>query len=189
MNATAIDKRIKAVVTTSMYDIPRVASKGYYDSLTLEERTKMLEQISLQRWKDAENGTTEYAANGLAQTNEQSPQFVKEYYDYYKTPRGFHERSINSNAAWSKTSGFSLMNFPILGNIKEISPRPMLLIAGENAHSRYFSEDIFKEANEPKEFRHLYLILNWMKSGRHLTIQTWIICGLICTEALPGQTQ
>lgn len=151
LNATAIDKRIKAVVTTSMYDIPRVASKGYYDALTLEERTKMLEQMSLQRWKDAENGTTEYAANGLAQTNEQSPQFVKEYYDYYKTPRGFHERSINSNAGWSLTNGFSLMNMPILSYVKEISPRPMLLIAGENAHSKYFSEDIYKAAAEPKE--------------------------------------
>lgn len=151
LNATAIDKRIKAVVTTSMYDMTRVASKGYYDALTLEERTKMLEQMSLQRWKDVENGTTEYAANGLAQTNEQSPQFVKEYYDYYKTPRGFHERSINSNAGWSLTNGFSLMNMPILSYVKEISPRPMLLIAGENAHSKYFSEDIYKDAAEPKE--------------------------------------
>lgn len=151
LNATAVDKRIKAVVTTSMYDIPRNASNDYYDKRTPEERTKILTEMSLQRWKDSESGKTAYSPNGLAQTNEQSPQFVKEYYDYYKTPRGFHERSINSNAAWSKTSGFSLMNFPILGNIKEISPRPMLLIAGEKAHSRYFSEDIYKSASEPKE--------------------------------------
>lgn len=151
LNATAIDKRIKAVVTTSMYDIPRNASKGYYDKMTGEERTKSLTEMSLQRWKDAENGKTEYAANGLAQTNEQSPQFVKEYYDYYKTPRGFHERSINSNAGWSLTNGFSIMNLPILAYIKEISPRPILLIAGDNAHSKYFSEDIYKSASEPKE--------------------------------------
>lgn len=151
LNATAIDKRVKAVVTTSMYDIPRNASNDYYDKRTPEERTKILTDMSLQRWKDAESGKTSYPENGLGQTTEASPQFIKEYYDYYKTPRGFHERSINSNAAWSKTSGFSLMNFPILGNIKEISPRPMLLIAGEKAHSRYFSEDINKLASQPKE--------------------------------------
>lgn len=151
LNATAIDKRIKAVVTTSMYDIPRNASNDYYDKRTPEERTKILTNMSLQRWKDAESGKTAYSSNGLAQTNEQSPQFVKEYYDYYKTPRGFHERSINSNAGWSLTNGFSIMNIPILAYIKEISPRPMLLIAGQNAHSRYFSEDIYKSASEPKE--------------------------------------
>lgn len=151
LNATAIDKRVKAVVTTSMYDIPRNASNDYYDKRTPEERTKILTEMSLQRWKDAENGKTAYSPNGLAQTNEQSPQFVKEYYDYYKTPRGFHERSINSNAGWSLTNGFSIMNLPILAYIKEISPRPILLIAGENAHSRYFSEDIYKSASEPKE--------------------------------------
>lgn len=151
LNATAVDKRIKAVVTTSMYDIPRNASNDYYDKRTQEERTKILTEMSLQRWKDAENGKTAYSPNGLAQTNEQSPQFVKEYYDYYKTPRGFHERSINSNAGWSLTNGFSIMNLPILAYIKEISPRPMLLIAGKNAHSRYFSEDIYKSASEPKE--------------------------------------
>ncbi len=151
LNATAVDKRIKAVVTTSMYDIPRNASNDYYDKRTPEERTKILTEMSLQRWKDAENGKTAYSPNGLAQTNEQSPKFVKEYYDYYKTPRGFHERSINSNAGWSLTNGFSIMNLPILAYIKEISPRPMLLIAGENAHSRYFSEDIYKSASEPKE--------------------------------------
>jgi hypothetical protein len=151
LNATAVDKRIKAVVTTSMYDIPRNASNDYYDKRTPEERTKILTEMSLQRWKDAENGKTAYSLNALAQTNEQSPQFVKEYYDYYKTPRGFHERSINSNAGWSLTNGFSLMNLPILSYIKEISPRPMLLIAGENAHSKYFSEDIYKSASEPKE--------------------------------------
>lgn len=151
LNATAIDKRIKAVVTTSMYDIPRVSSKGYYDKITLEERAKILEQMGQQRWTDAERGQLTYGENELGKTNESSPQFVKEYYDYYKTPRGFHERSINSNAVWAKTNGFSLMNMPILNYLKEVSPRPILIIAGENAHSRYFSEDIYKMAAEPKE--------------------------------------
>ncbi|MGJ1445483.1 alpha/beta hydrolase [Sphingobacterium spiritivorum] len=152
LNATAIDKRIKAVVTTSMYDIPRASSKGYYDKVTLEERTKTLEQMSQQRWKDVETGTPAYGNCPNPDTLKgDEPQFVKDYFDYYKTKRGFHTRSINSNAAWTLTNGFSLMNMPILSYIKEISPRPMLLIAGENAHSRYFSEDIYKMASEPKE--------------------------------------
>ena len=151
LNATAVDKRVKAVATTSMYDMSRVMSKGYYDKMTLEERTKMLEQISQQRWIDAENGTPKYPENGLGQTNEESPQFVKEYYDYYKTERGFHSRSINSNGSWTATTPLPFMNFPLMTYIKEISPRPILIIAGENAHSRYFSEDAYKAAAEPKE--------------------------------------
>lgn len=152
LNAVSIDKRIKAVATTSMYDIPRAASRGYYDKVTLEQRTKTLEQMSLQRWKDAEAGKPEYGnCPNPDSIKGDEPQFVKDYYDYYKTARGFHKRSINSNEAWAKTNGFSLMNIPILAYIKEISPRPLLIIAGENAHSRYFSEDIYKAAAEPKE--------------------------------------
>lgn len=151
LNATAVDKRVKAVATTSMYDMSRVNAEGYFGSTTPEQRTKMLVEMSLQRWEDAKNGTPKYPENGLGQTNEKSPQFVKEYYDYYKTKRGFHERSLNSNGAWTATNSLSFMNMPLLTYIKEISPRPMLLIAGEKAHSRYFSEDAFKMANEPKE--------------------------------------
>jgi len=152
LNATAVDKRVKAVATTSMYDIPRAASRGYYDKVTLEQRTKTLEQMSEQRWKDAVAGTPAPGNRSNAEKLKgDEPQFIKDYFDYYRTPRGFHERSINSNGAWAATSGFSLMNMPILTYIKEISPRPVLIIAGENAHSRYFSEDIYKEASEPKE--------------------------------------
>lgn len=153
LNATAVDKRVKAVVTTSMYDMTRVASKGYYDAVTLEQRTQMLEQLGEQRWKDAESGTPFYDfSRSLPNTlTGNEPPFVAQYQNYYKTPRGFHPRSINSNAAWATTSSLSLMNMPILSYLKEISPRPMLLIAGENAHSRYFSEDIYKAAAEPKE--------------------------------------
>lgn len=151
LNATAVDKRVKAVATTSMYDMSRVNAEGYFGSTTPEQRTEMLEEMSLQRWEDAKNGTPKYPENGLAQTNEASPQFVKEYYDYYKTDRGFHERSLNSNASWTVTNSLSFMNAPLLTYIKEISPRPMLLIAGENAHSKYFSEDAYKNAAEPKE--------------------------------------
>lgn len=152
LNATAVDKRIKAVATTSMYDMTRVMSKGYNDMVTAEQRTQTLEQLSQQRWKDAESGSYAPSINNLPEKLTGSePQFVKEYFDYYKTARGFHPRSINSNASWTATSPLSFMNMPILSYIKEIAPRPMLIIAGENAHSRYFSEDAYKAAAEPKE--------------------------------------
>lgn len=152
LNATAIDKRIKAVATTSMYDMSRVMSKGYNDVVTLEERTKVLEQLGEQRWKDAENGT--FASGALLNAEKlkgDEPPFVKEYHDYYCTPRGYHERALNSTGAWNSTNPLSFMNMPLLTYIEEISPRPLLLIAGEQAHSRYFSEDAYKMATEPKE--------------------------------------
>lgn len=152
LNATAVDKRIKAVATTSMYDMSRVMAKGYFDKLTTEERTKMLEQMSQQRWEDAKNGSPAPSANNLPEKLKgNEPQFVVDYFNYYKTPRGFHPRSINSNAAWTATNALSFMNMPLLTYIKEIAPRPVLFIAGENAHSRYFSEDAYKAAAEPKE--------------------------------------
>jgi len=152
LNAVAVDKRVKAVATTSLYDIPRVMSNGYNDANTVEQRTKMLEQLSQQRWEDAENGQPKYGAQpNKDKLSGDEPQFLKEYFDYYKTPRGFHARSINSNGAWANTSAIGLVNGQILAHLKEISPRPILLIAGENAHSRYMSEDIFKQASEPKE--------------------------------------
>jgi len=152
LNAVAVDKRVKAVATTSMYDIPRVNANGYNDKVTVEERTKTLETLGLQRWKDAENGKPKYGAQpNPDKLTGKEPQFVKEYFDYYKTPRGFHSLSINSNGAWANTSAIGLTNMQILAHLKEISPRPMLLIAGENAHSRYMSEDIYKLAAEPKE--------------------------------------
>ena len=152
LNATAIDKRVKAVATTSLYDMTRVMSKGYNDSVTPEQRAQTLENLGQQRWKDAEAGKPADGPRNLPETLKgDEPQFVKEYFDYYRTPRGFHVNSVNSNGAWLITNPISFMNMPILTYVKEISPRPMLLIAGENAHSRYFSEDIYKAAAEPKE--------------------------------------
>src|SRR4030095_2381590 len=152
LNATAVDKRVRAVATTSMYDMCRVTSQGYNDVVTPQQRSKTLEQLSLQRWQDAQQGTPAPSTANLPQKLQgNEPQFVKDYFDYYKTPRGFHPRSINSNGAWTMTSSLSLMNMPILTYIQEISPRPMLLIAGENAHSRYFRQDAYKAAAEPKE--------------------------------------
>jgi fermentation-respiration switch protein FrsA (DUF1100 family) len=152
LNATIADKRVKAVATTSAYDISRVSAKGYYDKMTPEERTKAFERMSLQRWVDAENGKPEYPTTHLPEKLKgDEPQFVKDYFDYYKTPRGYHKRSLNSNKGWTKTNSLSFANSVMLSYIKEISPRPMLLIAGENAHSKYMSDDIYKMASEPKE--------------------------------------
>jgi fermentation-respiration switch protein FrsA (DUF1100 family) len=141
-----------------MYDISRVSAKGYYDKMTQEERTKALEQMSKQRWTDAENGAPAYPETHLPEKLKgDEPQFIKDYFAYYKTLRGYHERLLNSNKGWTLTNSLSFMNMPMLTYIKEISPRPMLIIAGEKAHSRYMSEDAYKAAAEPKE---LLIILN-----------------------------
>lgn len=158
LNAAAVDKRIKAVATTSMYDMSRVMSKGYYDKMTPDERTQILEQLGRQRFEDAKNGVPALANRNLPEKlTGNEPQFVVDYFNYYRTPRGFHSRSLNSNGAWSATNALSFMNMPLMSYIKEISPRPILIIAGENAHSRYFSEDAYNLAAEPKE---LYIVPN-----------------------------
>lgn len=167
LNAAAVDKRIKAVVTTSMYDMSRVMARGLGDSLSAEDRSKILDLLSRQRWQDAQNGYPAVGSHGiyiaadgkvvmparlLPETLPDNPHpVVKEFFDYYRTPRGFHKNSVNSSGAFTATSALSFMNMPLLSYIKEISPRPILLIAGENAHSRYFSEDIYQAAAEPKE--------------------------------------
>ncbi len=151
LNAAAVDKRIKAVATSTMYDMSRVMSKGYNDKTTKEERTKLLEQLSQQRWKDAEKGKPELGAL-YNELKGGEPQFMVEYADYYKKKeRGFHPRAINSNGSWTITNPLSFMNAPLLTYIAEISPRPILFVHGEKAHSRYFSETAYAAAAEPKE--------------------------------------
>jgi fermentation-respiration switch protein FrsA (DUF1100 family) len=150
LNAVAVDKRVKAVVASTMYDMTRVMSKGYNDSVTLEQRTQTLEQLSRQRWQDAEKGTPAYGPVSNELKGGEA-QFLVDYAAYYKTPRGFHPRAINSNASWTVTTPLSFMNMPLLTYIKEIAPRPVLLIHGEKAHSRYFSESAYAAAAEPKE--------------------------------------
>jgi len=151
LNAAAVDKRVKAVATTSMYDMSRVKVRGYHDSLTPEQRAEMLDQVSRQRWTDAERGMPALAG-GLPETLDGiDDPVIQMYWDYYKTPRGFHPRSVNSTTGWTTTNPLSFMNMPLLSYIAEISPRPTLLIAGEHAHSRYFSEDVYAAAAEPKE--------------------------------------
>lgn len=150
LNAAAADKRVKAVAASTMYDMTRVMSKGYNDSVTAEQRTQTLEQLSQQRWKDAENGAPAYQpAYNVLKGGE--AQLLVDYADYYMKPRGYHPRAVNSGNAWTMTTPLAFMNMPLLTYIKEISPRPTLLIHGEKAHSRYFSETAYAEAAEPKE--------------------------------------
>ncbi len=150
LSAAAVDKRIKAVVASTMYDMTRVMSKGYDDGMTPQQRTQALEQLSRQRWKDADGGTPAYQPPYNELKGGEAP-FLVEYHDYYRTPRGYHPRAVNSGNAWTITTPMAFMNMPILSYIKEISPRPVLLIHGEKAHSRYFSETAYAAAAEPKE--------------------------------------
>lgn len=150
LNAVAVDKRVKAVVASTMYDMTRVMSKGYNDSVTLEQRTQALEHLSRQRWADAEKGSPAYQPP-YNELKGGEAQFLVDYHDYYSTPRGYHTRAVNSGNSWTQTTPLSFMNMPLLTYIKEIAPRPVLLIHGENAHSRYFSEDAYEAAAEPKE--------------------------------------
>jgi uncharacterized protein len=151
LNAVAVDKRVKAVVASTMYDMSRVMSKGYNDSVTPAQRQQTLEQLGQQRWKDAQSGAPEMLPMfNVLKGGE--PQFMVDYADYYKSKkRGFHPRAINSNGSWTVTSGLSFMNAPLMPYIAEISPRPILFIHGENAHSRYFSETAYAAAAQPKE--------------------------------------
>ncbi|MCW4454986.1 hypothetical protein A7X94_07840 [Stenotrophomonas maltophilia] len=150
LNAAAVDKRVKAVATSTMYDMTRVMSKGYNDSVTLEQRTQTLEQLSRQRWQDAEKGAPAHGP-AMNELKGGEAQFLVDYHDYYKTPRGFHPRSVNSNGSWTVTNPLSFMNMPLLTYINEIAPRPILFIHGEKAHSRYFSDTAYAAAAQPKE--------------------------------------
>jgi len=146
INAAAIDTRIKATTAVTMYDMTRVSAKGYNDSVDEEARYQMKQVLNAQRSEDFKIG--KYAkADGLPEKlSGNEPQFVKDYWNYYKTKRGFHARSINSNGKWNKTSSLSLINMPILQYASEIKSA-VLVVHGEKAHSRYFGEDAFKKLN------------------------------------------
>ena len=145
VNAAAIDTRIKATVTSTMYDMSRVNANGYFDAEdSAEVRRNKREAMNAIRTSDAQNGTATPGTPGLPTSIKgDEPQFVKDYFDYYKTERAFHARAINSNGAWNPTMALSFINMPLLTYIHEID-NAVLLIHGENAHSRYFSEDAFK---------------------------------------------
>lgn len=150
LNAAAIDTRIKAVATMVMYDMSRIFSKGYFDSDTPEKRLEMKRSINALRWVDAETGTPSRGQALPDTAPEGIPQFLKDYIEFYKTPRGWHGRSVSEHV-WTATTLLSFMNFPLLSYADEINI-PVLMITGENAHSRYMSEDAFKSiGSESKE--------------------------------------
>ena len=144
LNAAAIDTRIKGTVTITMYDMTRVTANGYFDAMDENARYELKESLNKQRTEDFKNGTYAKAAGLPEKLTGEEPQFVKDYYGYYKTSRGFHERSINSNGNWNTTASLALINMPILAYSNEIR-NAVLIIHGEKAHSRYFSEDAFKK--------------------------------------------
>ncbi|MBY5984650.1 alpha/beta hydrolase [Halomonas cupida] len=167
LTAATSDSRIKAVATVSMYDMSRSMSRSYKDSYTREQRHQVIDYLSQQRWVDAENGSyglgyheVPFDENGniikgqrvLPESLPENPDPVlAAFFDYYRTPRGFHPRGINSTTAWTATTPMSFFSFPLYANIDMMSARPILLVAGENAHSRYYSEDVNRVASEPKE--------------------------------------
>lgn len=144
LNAAAIDTRIKATVTSTMYDMSRVNAYGYFDAMTEEERYKLKERLNAQRIEDYKNSDYALAGGVVDPLPKDAPQFVKDYYAYYKTKRGYHARSLNSNNGWNITSALSFINMPILSFSSEIK-NAVLIIHGENAHSCYFSKDAFKK--------------------------------------------
>ena len=145
VNAAAVDTRIKATVAATMYDMSRVNANGYFDAAdNADARNGLRRQLNAQRTADYRNGTYELAG-GLPDTvPAEAPQYLKDYFAYYKTERGYHKRSLNSNGGWNKTSTLSFLNMPILSYAGEIRSA-VLLVHGEKAHSRYFSEDTYKK--------------------------------------------
>ena len=164
VTAAQVDPRIKAVATASMYDMSRVIRKGWEDSMTDEERAKTLVQLGEQRWKDFENGSPLLPDGFPGEPADSIPEgldpITSEFFEYYGMKRGHHP---NAGGAFTVTSSMSFMNFPLMNYIETISPRPILFIIGENAHSRYFSEDAYEMAAEPKE---LYIV----PGARHIDL-------------------
>ena len=143
LNAAANDPRIKATVTSTMYDMCRVNANGYFDKMTVDDRYELRKKLSEQRTKDYLARKYERDGGVVNPVPEDAPLFVKQYHDYYKTERGYHRRSPNSNDGINKTATLAFINMPILSYIEEIRSA-VLLVHGEQAHSRYFSEDAFK---------------------------------------------
>lgn len=150
--AASIDPRIRALATVSMYDMGRATRNGLGDTMTDEQRKAMFSEVARQRWREAEGEEPRIRFGTPEQLPENANEVQKEFYGYYRNPeRGLHPRYLGTRY----TSMATLTNFYPFAQIKEISPRPVLFIAGENAHSRYFSEDAYKQAGEPKE---LYIV-------------------------------
>lgn len=145
INAAAQDTRIKATAAMTMYDMTRVNANGYFDSEnTPEARFAKKQAMNAQRTEDYKNGNYALGGGVVDPLPDDAPQFVKDYYAYYKTERGYHPRSLNSNNGWNVTSPLSFMNMPILQYAAEIRSA-VLLVHGEKAHSRYFSEGAYEK--------------------------------------------
>ena len=145
INAAAIDTRIKATAAMTMYDMTRVTANGYFDAEDSEQaRFEKKKAMNAQRIEDYKSGSYALAGGVVDPLPEDAPQFVKDYYAYYKTSRGYHPRSLNSNGGWNVTSSLSFLNMPILQYSNEIRSA-VLLVHGEKAHSRYFSETVYSK--------------------------------------------
>jgi fermentation-respiration switch protein FrsA (DUF1100 family) len=152
ISAAQVDRRIRAVATASMYDIARVYSKGFGDSFTEEDRIRTLDELAEQRYADFEAGHPALAPRQSIGVDPDENPIGAEFSDFYTTPRGYHHNAITQ---FTLTSTMAYFNFSLLDHIEWISPRPLLFVVGEHAHSRYFSEDVYEQAAEPKE---LYVV-------------------------------
>lgn len=153
LNAAALDTRIKATVASTMYNMSRVNANGYFDAADNEKaRYETRQKLNAQRTKEYAQGFYEQGGGVVEPLPADAPKFVKDYYDYYKTPRGYHKRSGNSNDGWTVTGTMSFLNQPILAYSREIRSA-VLLIHGENAHSRYFSEDAYRDMSSYTDYR------------------------------------
>lgn len=145
INAAAIDTRVKATVASTMYDMSRVTANGYFDGANnADARFEARKALMAQRTKDFKNGSYDLAGGVVDPLPDDAPYFVKDYFAYYKTPRGYHKRSLNSNKGWASSASTSLLNTKLLAYADEIRS-PVLIIHGEKAHSRYFGEGAFEK--------------------------------------------
>lgn len=153
LNTAALDTRIKATLVSTMYDHSRIVPKGYFDAEDSEEaRYQKKQELNKQRTKEYTQGYYELGGGVVDPLPADAPQFIKDYYAYYKQPRGYHKRSGNSNDGWTKTGTMSFMNQPMLKYSKEIRSA-VLMIHGEKAHSRYFGEDAYRDMTSYTKYR------------------------------------
>ena len=164
ITAAQVDHRIKAVATASMYDMSRFFRNGWRDGMTDEQRNEALDQLAEQRWKDVDVGSPWLPPGFPSEPTDAIPEGLdpisSEFWEYYAMERGHHPRSYGP---FTKTSEVAFMNFPLMNYLETVSPRPVLFIMGENAHSGYFTEDAYKMAAEPKE---LYIV----PGARHIDL-------------------
>ena len=147
LNAASSDPRIKATVASTMYDMSRVKANGYFDAAdTAEDRDNLREQLAKQRTEDYKNGIPALAG-GLPDERPSEPLFVAQYWDYYKTPRGYHKRSLNSNGGWNVTATLPWINFPLMSRLGEVK-NAVMIVHGEKAHSFYFGHDAYEKLNQ-----------------------------------------